>query len=329
MKWKIKYIFNYQLDKLWGNGYPQFGFHDKKGNRYMLQWGEHWLGHLTHDDQFTWTAGSINKGLSKNHIDIDVMNPHYICDSADGEFIVSSNGNSKIYKIFPEKGMAELFIDTETVGIKEHDTGNCVCDLGGNIWVNDIRGCKVWEFDVKGELIRSLGSSKPGFQKEPVSFDDVSFNWLYDLRLGPDGNIYVLDSKNFSVRKINIANEIVTTVVGTGKSGDSGDGGDALEATLGSKADEYFDGPFSLSLDEEGNIFIGDTQNHVLRMVDKTTNIITTIAGKRDVQPHKRNNPKEQDPLQLNLPKIASLDYYNKHLFIPEDDGDTIVLERI
>ena len=328
MTWKIKHIFNFKQDKLWGNGYFHFGFHDQKGNQYMLQWDEHWLGHLTHDDQFTWTAGSVNKGLSKNHIDIDIKNPHYICNSIDGALIVSSNGNSKIYKVFPEKAMAELFIDTGKVGIKEFDTGNCVCDLDGNIWVNDIRGCKVWQFDVNGKLVRVLGDGIPGFQKNPAPFDEVRFNWIYDLRLGPDRNIYVLDSKNFAVRMINIADKVVTTVVGTGKCGDTGDGGDALHATLGSNPTVYFDGPISLSLDEEGNIYIGDAQNHVLRMVDRSTNIITTIAGKRDVQPHRRNDPNERNPLQLNLPQIASLDYYNKCLFIPEDEGDTIVLER-
>ena len=92
---------------------------------------------------------------------------------------------------------------------------------------------------------------------------------------------------------------------------------------------EYFDGPLSLSLDEEGNIFIGDTQNHVMRMVERSTNIITTIAGKRDAQPRKRNDPHEKNPLQLNLPYICSLDYYNGCLFIPEWDGDLIVLEKV
>jgi hypothetical protein len=329
IEWRIKHIFNFEQDRPWRNGYAAFGFHGKHGDQYLLHWYEHWLGHLTRDDRFTWTAGSVNKGLSDNHIDIDVNHPHYITEAPDGTLALSSNRNSKIYKINPEKGSAELFIDALKLGIKESDAGNCVYDLDGNIWVNDIRGCKVWKFNMNGESIRTLGDGTPGFQKEPVSFNEVRFNWIYDLRLGPDGNMYVLDSKNFAVRMIDIANEIVTTVVGTGESGYSGDGGDALEATLGSNKDVYFDGPLSLSLDEDGNIFIGDTRNHVMRMVDRSTNIITTIAGKRDVQPHKRNDPQETDPLQLNLPQIASLDYYDGCLFIPEDDGDLIVLEKV
>ncbi|MFW9905475.1 MAG: hypothetical protein ACFFFH_14130, partial [Candidatus Thorarchaeota archaeon] len=120
----------------------------------------------------------------------------------------------------------------------------------------------------------------------------------------------------------------VTLLVGTGKSGYTGDGGDALNATLGSKPNVHFDGPYSLSLDEDGNIYIGDTQNHVLRMVEKQTNIISTIAGNHQVKPDIRNDPLEKDPLKLNFPLISSLDYYNKCLFIPDMNGDMIILEK-
>ena len=233
MEWKIKHIFNFESDKLWGNGY-NFGFHDTKGNRYLLQWDEHWLGRLTQDDRFTWTAGSVNKGLSENHIDIDVKNPHYISEAPDGSLILSSNGNNRIFSIYPDKKSAEPFINTGELGFV--DVGNCIYDCNNTLWVHEIRGYKVWQFDINGKSIRTLGNGTPGFQKEPVSFNEVSFNWIYDLRLGLDGNIYVLDSKNFTVRMIDNVNEAVTTVVGTGKSGYSGDGGDALNATLGSKA---------------------------------------------------------------------------------------------
>lgn len=64
-------------------------------------------------------------------------------------------------------------------------------------------------------------------------------------------------------------------------------------------------------------------------MVEKKTNIISTIAGNHEAKTHKRNNPNEKDPLNLNLPKICSMDYYNGCLFIPEWDGDLIVLEKI
>ncbi len=110
-----------------------------------------------------------------------------------------------------------------------------------------------------------------------------------------------------------------------------GDGKSAKKATLGSDKNEQFDGPWAISLDEEGTIYIGDTHNHVIRMVEKKKKkrIISTIAGNPDYVPSLRNSVDETDPFKINLPKICSLDYYNRELLIPEWDGDLIVLEKV
>ena len=326
MEWRIKHIFNFTAQKQWGQGFCAFGFHGKRGSQYVLQYNEHWLGCLTAEDRFLWTAGAVDKGLSRNHIPFDVKRPHYVSELPDSSLVVSSNGTNEIFKVWPDRKSAELFVNTKHIGLK--DLGNCVYDEQGNIWVHEIEGCRVWKFNLAGEPILTLGNGQPGFQEGTVPFESVLFNWIYDLRLGPDGNMYVLDSKNFSVRRINVHQDTVSLVVGTGKPGYSGDGGPALTATLGSNSSEYFDGPFSLSLDEEGNIFIGDTYNHVVRMVDHATHQISTIAGKHPAEPNKRNDPLETNPLRLNLPKICSMDYYDRSLFIPDWSDDLIVLEK-
>lgn len=292
----------------------------------MLQYNEHWLGCLTSEGGFLWTAGAVDKGLSRLHIPFSLKHPHYITELPDGSLLVSSNGTNEIFKVWPDRKSAELFINTRHAGLK--DLGNCVCDEQGNIWVNEIEGCRVWKFNQAGKPVLVLGNGQPGFQEATVPFENVQFNWIYDLRLGPDGNIYVLDSKNFSVRRINVRLGTVSVVVGTGKPGYTGDGGPAISATLGSDPGEYFDGPYSLSLDEEGNIFIGDTHNHVVRMVEHTTQQISTIVGNHPAEPDRRNDPQESDPLKLNLPKICSMDYYDGSLFVPDWSDDLIVLEK-
>lgn len=326
MEWSIRHIFNFAARQPWGQGFCAFGFHGSKGTQYLLQYDEHWLGCLAADDAFLWTAGAVDKGLSPTHIPFNVRHPHYITELPDGSLLVSSNGTNEIFKIRPDRETAELFINTARAGLQ--DVGNCVYDEQGSIWVHEIVGCRVWRFNLAGEPILTLGNGQPGFQAGTVPFESVLFNWIYDLRLGPDGNLYVLDSKNFCVRRINVHESTVSLIVGTGRPGYSGDGGHALAATLGSDPREHFDGPFSLSLDEEGNIFIGDTYNHVVRMVNLATGRIATIAGHHPAEPSRRNDPLETDPLKLNLPKICSMDYYGGCLFVPDWSDDLIVLER-
>lgn len=326
MAWRIKHVFNLSPDQPWRQGFVNFGFHGRKGSQFFLQYNEHWLGCLTSEDEFIWTAGAVDKGLSQNHIPFDVKQPHYITELPDSSLLVSSNGTNRIYRIRPAQRSAELFADTGLIGLK--DIGNCEYDQQESVWVHEIEGCRVWQFNLAGEPMQALGTGQPGFQEGTVPFDAVQFNWVYDLRLGPDGNIYVLDSRNYCVRRINVHQGTVSVVVGTGEPGYSGDGGPALDATLGSNPNEYFDGPFALSLDEEGNIFIGDTYNHVVRMVDHESSRISTIAGKHQTEPAARNNPHETDPFNLNLPKICSMDYYGGCLFVPDWNDDLIVLER-
>jgi sugar lactone lactonase YvrE len=64
---------------------------------------------------------------------------------------------------------------------------------------------------------------------------------------------------------------LVTTVAGNGTRGFSGDGGPATEASL--------DRPRDLELGPDGRLYIADTDNHRIRVVDLATGVITTIAG--------------------------------------------------
>jgi len=254
----------------------------------------------------------------------------YVDSMPDGTLVCSNFGNNRLYRIDVTKMDAKLFVDGSTLGMRK--AGNCVVDDEECVWVNEVEGCRVWRFDSTGKPILTLGDGTPGFQSEVVDYDKVRFNWIYDIRRGADGNIYVLDSKNFAVRMIDIASRRVQTLAGTGKGGYEGDGGDARCASFGSNPEEHFDGPISLSLDEEGNIYIGDRQNHVVRMIDKKTGTIRTIAGNHQSINDQKNDPNETNPLKLNLPKISSMDYHDGRLFVPTDittdQGDLIVLRQ-
>lgn len=326
MNWKIKKIINFEFGGLCKDGFFQFGFHDSKGNKFTINAEENWFGFIDSENRLKWTAGSKFIESSPFHKIFDLDYPVYITDTLEGKLLVSSSGNKKIYKLDTRNWDIKVLIDCNEFGLTS--VGNCVLDHEGNIWINEIQGCKVWQFTSEGNPIQVLGNGQAGFQVETCKFEDVQFNWIYDIRSGPDGNIYVLDSKNYAIRMIDVRKRLVVPIAGTGKPGYAGDRGNALKATFGSNPYEDFDGPWSLCLDEKG-IYIGDTQNHVVRMIDRATNIISTIAGNTIVKHNERNSPSETDPLKLNLPKICGMDYYKGSLFIPEWDGDLIVLSNI
>ena len=85
------------------------------------------------------------------------------------------------------------------------------------------------------------------------------------------GNIYIADTSNQRIRLVTKSTGIITTVAGDGIAGYKGDGGLATSAGLSD--------PRSIAVDASGNIYIADANNNRIRLVTKSTGIITTVAG--------------------------------------------------
>ncbi len=85
------------------------------------------------------------------------------------------------------------------------------------------------------------------------------------------GNLYIADSSNDRIRRVDRQTGVISTVAGLGERGFGGDGGQAGVARL------YF--PHGIALDETGNLYIADAGNHRVRKVEAHTHIISTIAG--------------------------------------------------
>jgi hypothetical protein len=330
-EWVVDRIVHFGPEDFVKDGLSHFGFHDRNGNHYAIFHQKHFLGFIGENDQFEWTVAPHPVFKGTPNIIAELNYPMYIDNLADGTLLVSNFVDARLYRIDPERKKAELFVDGLRIGMK--DAGNCVVDNEGLVWVNEVKGCRIWRFDSTGKPVLTLGDGTPDFQSGTVDFEEAKFNWVYDIRRGPDGNIYVLDSRNFAVRLIDMKRRVVNTIAGTGKAGYEGDDGNALKATFGSDPAARFDGPISLSLDEEGNIFVGDRMNYVVRMIHRKSGIIRTIAGKHGGVKGMSNNPEEKDPLKLNLPEISSMDYWNGRLFVPTDltpeVGELAVLRKL
>lgn len=115
------------------------------------------------------------------------------------------------------------------------------------------------------------GDSEEGFSGDGEHATEARLRSPRGITVDARGNLYIADSGNNVVRKVDALTGIITTIAGTGERGFCGDEGPAIGACLSF--------PRSLAFDGDGNLYIADTGNARIRRVDAVTGIITTVAG--------------------------------------------------
>ncbi|MEK7351974.1 MAG: hypothetical protein AAB177_13960 [Nitrospirota bacterium] len=115
------------------------------------------------------------------------------------------------------------------------------------------------------------GTGNLGFNGDGVLATTAHFWFAAAVAVDVEGNVFVADSFNNRIRRVDARTGVITTVAGIGHQGFSGDGGLATEASL--------DSPGGVAVDATGNILIADTFNHRIRIVDHRTGIISTFVG--------------------------------------------------
>lgn len=120
------------------------------------------------------------------------------------------------------------------------------------------------------EVLIDVGTGEAGYSGDQGAAEKAQLNNPFGLVRGPDGCLYVCDTGNHVIRKVDEAG-MIHTVAGTGEAGYSGDGGPATEAQLYE--------PYEIRFDQEGHLFAVEMKNHLIRRIDAVTGIISTVAG--------------------------------------------------
>jgi streptogramin lyase len=100
---------------------------------------------------------------------------------------------------------------------------------------------------------------------------DAALNNPFDVAFDTAGNMFFTDTFNHTIRRVDAATGVITTVAGTGEAGYSGDGGPATKAQLNQ--------PYGITLDRAGNIYVADRLNSSIRKITARGGTIETFAG--------------------------------------------------
>ncbi|MFN2467067.1 MAG: hypothetical protein ABR521_02895 [Gaiellaceae bacterium] len=161
-------------------------------------------------------------------------------------------------------GPATSALLTDPVGV--------VGDAVGNVYIADSGNHRIRMVDPGGTITTYAGTGTAGFGGDNGPATGADLRFPEGVALDAAGNLYVADSANYRVRRIDAAApHTITTVAGNGTFGSGGDNGPATSAQIGYVHD--------VALDSAGNLFIADRNWNKVRRVDAVTKTITTVAG--------------------------------------------------
>ncbi len=142
-------------------------------------------------------------------------------------------------------------------------------DILGNLFFTDQANNRVRKVDTNGIITTVAGNGTSGFSGDGRAATNAEINSATGVAMDSAGNLYIADSGNEVIRKVD-TNGIITTVAGNRAASYSGDGGSATNASLNN--------PMGIVADGRGAIYIADAANNRIRRVD-VSGLITTVAG--------------------------------------------------
>jgi trimeric autotransporter adhesin len=206
--------------------------------------------------------------------------PHGIAVDASGNIYIADYNNDRIRVVTRGTGIITTVAGDGTEGYSG-DGGQATStgltkpsliavDTSGNIYIADSYSGRVRMVTKSTGIITTVvGDGTRGHKGDGGLATSAGLYNPHGVAVDASGNIYIADS--FRIRMVTKSTGIITTVAGYGTQGYSGDGGPATSASL-----MYL---WGVAVDASGNIYIADTNNDRIRVVTKSTGIITTVAG--------------------------------------------------
>ncbi|MGH9723047.1 MAG: hypothetical protein ACRD8O_22785, partial [Bryobacteraceae bacterium] len=269
--------------------------------------------------------------LIDDSIPIPARNAHLdfpggLAGTASGELFISDVRHNRIRRLNPD-GTLVTVVGRGTEGFSGDGGRGAFAELSrpraialsdaGDLYIADTRNFRIRKFNLRTGIITSVaGTGESGYSGDGGLATEAKVGEVGAVAVDAAGNLYLTDTENFVVRKVS-GNGVITTVAGNRRYGFSGDGGPATQASIS--------GGWGLALDAAGNLYLADSENSRIRVVNPS-GVINTYAG-RGVTAGQPKNPGVENvaatEVVLGMPFAIALDTRG-NLFIPESIGDLV-----
>jgi trimeric autotransporter adhesin len=227
----------------------------------------------------TGVAGSLGDG--EPAIAAQLNGPFAVAADASGNLYVADSTGRRVRRIDLVAGIITTVAGTGVSGsagdglpatsAQVNNPQGVAVDGSGNLYISELAGFRVRRVDVGTGIITTVaGNGLTGSSGDDGLAVAARLNAPMGIFVDAAAQLYIADTGNNRVRKVDLVTGIITTVAGTGIGGFSGDDGPATAAKLST--------PQAVATDAAGNLYIADVGNNRIRKVD-ASGVITTFAG--------------------------------------------------
>jgi DNA-binding beta-propeller fold protein YncE len=259
---------------------------------------------------------------------------------AKGDLFIADSGDNVVREVTPA-GVISRIAGTGIAGLGfagphgfpaklgslDHPQ-NVAVNAAGDVFVADTYNNRVVKVTPQGQVIAVAGDGAAGYSGDGRLAVFAELNSPTGVAVDANGNLYIADSANNLIRRVDAKTGVITTVAGDyaadkandGLGGFSGDGGPATSAQL--------DDPQGVALDGAGDLFIADTFNNAIREVTPAGTITTVVnsatASGGAPAPGGESSGKAPTASKLNTPYGVAIDPSTDDLYIADTNNSKI-----
>lgn len=197
--------------------------------------------------------------------------PHSIALDGKGGLYIADINNNRIRRVDLASGIVDSIAGSNGRTLPKDGQiakGNSILApralyIDGDVmWIALREGHSVWKMSLTDGILHHVsGTGTVGYTGDGGPAKDATYNGPKGIVVGPDKNVYVVDTENHCIRKIDVATGVISTLAGSGpdQAGAAGDGGLAVKGQMNR--------PHGICIGPDGAVYIGDTVSHKVRMV--------------------------------------------------------------
>ncbi len=246
---------------------------DRAGNMFFVEMQNHLIRRVDAKTKTISTvAGTGQPGFAGDGgpaVKAQFRQPHSIAFDREGRLYVCDIGNHRIRRIDLKSGTIETFAGTgerkptpdgaPVAGTPLNGPRTMDFDRRGDMYLALREGNAVYRIDMQKQVIHHLaGTGEKGYSGDGGPARQAVLNGPKGISVGPDGAVYIADTESHTIRRIDGRTGVITTVAGTGT---RADGPDGAPQSCGLAR------PHGVFVDAKGVVYIGDSENHRVRVV--------------------------------------------------------------